>query len=401
MTAMNFETIGRYVELPRAARKLLENPQQSTTFRLTLRIGEDRVICADTHVVYYSTVRGAAKGGIRMSAAVTADEVVDLAERMVWKTALVGVPFGGGKSGICIDPASLTAFEKTAVLKEYVHLLHNDLEHGIYVPAPDMGTTAADMAVIFGEMHIAESVTGKPPRVGGLPGRREATGRGVAHAACLAAKHILGKSIGECTVAVQGFGNVGSWAARFLHEIGAKVIAVSDLYAGLHNGEGLDVPTLTADHVNGHTALETTSGEAITNDELLALDVDLLIPAACEKVLTDKNADVVRARCIIEGANGPTTPEADAILVARGVPIVPDILANAGGVIASYVEWRQGKSGSLTETRETYGTVERQIEKAFLATGNVATEMKVPHRIAAEILSLTEVVAAIRDRGWI
>ena len=401
MTAMNLEKIGPHVNLPKSARTLLENPEQSTTFRLTLRISEDRVICADTHVVYYSTVRGAAKGGIRMSLAVTPEEVTDLAERMVWKTALVGVPFGGGKSGICIDPADLTPLEKTAVLKEYVHLLHNDLEHGLYVPAPDMGTNAADMAVIFGEMHIAESVTGKPPRIGGLPGRREATGRGAAHAARLAAEQILGKPIDQCTVAVQGFGNVGSWSARFLEEMGAKIVAVSDVHGGLHNGNGLDMAALTTDRINGNGLLAATAGDAITNADLLTLDVDLLIPAAIENVLTSENAEAVRARCIVEGANGPTTSDADEILTKRGIPIVPDILANAGGVIASYVEWRQGKSGSLTEATETYKTIEVQIEKAFGAMCKVAKEKTIAYRTAAEILSLREVVAAMHDRRWI
>ena len=400
MSNIDYGLLRKYTDISATAEQLLSRPEKETYFNLSLKIGPDKVIQADSYVVYFNTVRGPAKGGIRMAPDVTLDETRDLAERMLWKTALARIPFGGGKSGIAIDPKKLSRFEKTAVIKEYVHVMNLDLRYGVYVPAPDMGTDATDMAVIFGELHIPECVTGKPPRVGGLPGRREATGRGVSHAALLALEDALKKRPKGATAAVQGFGNVGSYAALFLHEAGVKVVAVSDLTGGRCSPKGLDIPALfTYAAKNG--SLDGAPGKHISNEELLLSKVDVLAPCARENQITRDNARKVRAAAVVEGANGPTTAEADVILNERRIPVVPDILANGGGVIASYVEWRQAKSGSITDKDETFEVVEDRIGIAFEDMRRVAADKKVPFRTACQISAAEELVASLRDRDWI
>jgi glutamate dehydrogenase/leucine dehydrogenase len=223
----------------------------------------------------------------------------------------------------------------------------------------------------------------------------------VAWSAKLALEKLLKRDVTGATVAVQGFGNVGSYAARFLREFGAKVVALSDSQQGVHDAKGLDVDALI-DDVEVHGVLPRKApGDRITNAELLALDVDVLVPAAVENVLTAESAPTVRAKLVVEGANGPTTPEGDAALAEAGVIAVPDILANAGGVIASYIEWRNAKSGSITDRQEVFEALERQIERAFDEVDATAKERKISHRRAAECVAVTEVVAAMQDRGWI
>jgi glutamate dehydrogenase (NAD(P)+) len=400
MSNIDYGMLRKYTAINASAEQLLSRPEKETYFNLNLKIGPDKLIQADSYVVYFNTVRGPAKGGIRMALDVTLDETRDLAERMVWKTALARIPFGGGKSGIAIDPKKLSRFEKTAIIKEYVHVMNLDLREGIYVPAPDMGTDATDMAVIFGELHIPECVTGKPPRVGGLPGRREATGRGVSHAALLTLKSALKKSPKGATAAVQGFGNVGSYTALFLHEAGVKVVAVSDVSGGRYDPKGLDIPALFA-YAGKNGSLDGAPGKHISNDELLLVKADLLLPCARENQITRDNARMIRAAAIVEGANGPTTAEADVILNERKIPVVPDILANGGGVVASYVEWRQAKSGSITAKSETFEVVEDRIGIAVEDMLRVAAEKKVSFRTACQISAAEELVASLRDRDWI
>jgi len=399
MPSLDFDALRGHVDIPKNAERLLSRSEKEITFSLNLNMGGDDLLETSAYVVFANTCRGPAKGGIRMASNVTLAEVRDLAERMTWKTAVAGLPFGGGKSGICLDPKTLTRFQKTAVMKEFVHVLGLELRSGFYIPAPDMGTGPSDMAVIYGETHIPESVTGKPPRVGGLPGRREATGRGVAHCAEVALRELLSIEPCKATVAVQGFGNVGSWTCRFLHDAGAKIVAVSDEYGAIYNENGLDIPDLMA-RAASTGQLPEDGGESITNEQLLTLDADVLVPAACEDQITGANAADVKARLIVEGANGPTTREADRILEENGVLVMPDILANCGGVVASYVEWRQGKSGSITEASETYRTVTERIEKALAQVVTVASEHKISYRTAAEVLAVSEVVAAMQERGW-
>jgi len=354
MPSIDFDRLARLTDIPDNARKLLERSEKQVTLNLNIRSASGDLVMGDVYVVYHNTARGPAKGGIRISPSVTLEETRDLAERMVWKTALVKIPFGGGKSGICIDPTQLSLFERNEVMREYVHIIESDLLDGVYIPAPDLGSGPQDMAVIYGQTHLLTSVTGKAPRVGGLPGRKEATGRGVAFTASLGLERTLGEKVAGTTVAVQGFGNVGSYAALFLHQMGAKVVAVSDVSTGVYNGDGLDIEKLMS-YAGKAAALESANvGDRITNEELLALDVDVLVPSAIENVLTAENAPKVKARLVVESANGPTTPEADVILDEMGVIALPDILANAGGVIASYIEWRNAKSGSITDREEVF-----------------------------------------------
>jgi glutamate dehydrogenase/leucine dehydrogenase len=306
------------------------------------------------------------------------------------------IPFGGAKSGIRIDGQTLTPMERRLLLTQYVHVFDPYITRGLYVPAPDMGTSARDMAVIYGATQIPESVTGKPPRVGGLPGREEATGYGVFVTASRAAQENLGKSISECTVAIQGFGNVGGWAARFLSRNGAKVIAISDVDSACLAQSGLPVDELTGDQ-----KLRCWEGDRIPRDELLTLPVDILIPAAKGGVIDARTASKLKAGLVIEAANEPTDKDADAILLERGISVVPDILANSGGVVASYVEWRQGKSGSITDKAETYAIIDKQVRRAYDDISKLAREQEISLRLASHILAVDEVVKSMADRSLI
>jgi len=400
MSSIDFGLLRRYTEIPSAAEQLLSKPEREIYFNLTLKLGPNQLLQADSYLSMYNTCRGPAKGGIRIAPDVTLAHTRDLAELMVWKTAVARIPFGGGKSAICLDPAKLTRFEKTAVIKEYVHMLALELRSGAYVPAPDMGTDQTDMAVVFGELHIPECVTGKPPRVGGLPGRREATGCGVSRTVLLLLRDVIGKDSRDTTAAVQGFGNVGSYTALFLHEAGVKIVAVSDVTGGRRDPNGLDVPALFQ-HAQQAGSLDGAPGEKMSNAELLAAEVDVLCPCAKEDQITEDNAKDVRAAAIVEGANGPTTPAADAVLDERGVFVVPDILANVGGVVASYVEWRQAKSGAITEKQETFATVENRIDVAFADMRRIAEQHDCSFRTAAQVSAAEELVLSLRDRDWI
>lgn len=400
-TVIDFEMLREFTDIPQAAQRLLSKPEKEIHFSLNLKTASETIIEGDCYVVYHCTVRGPAKGGLRMSPGVTLEEARRLAELMTLKTALAGIPFGGGKSCLALDPSQLTRFQKTAVLKEYVHMIRDELEHGSYIPAPDIGTGPTDMAVIFGETHIPESVTGKPARIGGLPGRLEATGRSVSRTALLALDSFVGKPPQDATAAVQGYGNVGSHTAMFLSAAGVKVVAASDITGGLYNEAGLDTEAL-ARHVAQMGAVEGfPGGRPVTNAQVLALDADMLLPCAREDVLTEQNASEVRASVIVEGANGPTTPEAEGILAAKEIPVVPDILANAGGVIASYVEWRKAKSGALTTTQETFELVDDRTHGAFAQMLQSAQEKRCSLRQACFAIAVEELVQSMRDRDWI
>ena len=399
-STIQFDELRKYIDIPRAAETLLGKPEKEIHFSLNLKTSDETIIEGDCYVVYDNTVRGAAKGGVRLSPGVTLGEVRRLAELMTLKTALAGVPFGGGKSGIALDPEGISSFERVAVFKEYVHLLKDELEHRSYIPAPDLGSGATDMAVIFGETHIPESVTGKPVSIGGLSGRLEATGRGVSHAALLALDRILGLKREDTTAAVQGFGNVGSHTANFLAEAGVTVVAASDVTGGTYSPEGLDIAGL-CEHVEDTGGVASfPGGDGLTNAELLALDVDILLPCALEDVLTQDNAEAVSASLIVEGANAPTTVEADRILDARKIPVVPDVLANSGGVIASYVEWHKAKSGSLTTAEETFKLVDGRISNAFDRMMGTMREQDCTGRRACDIISVSELLEAMRERNW-
>ncbi len=395
MSVVDFNEVSKHLEIGSNAERILRKPQQEAYANLNVNWG-GKLICADTYVVLHSSARGPAKGGIRMSDKVTFDETRRLAELMTYKCALVGIPFGGGKSGICINPADLCPESRRALLSEYVHMFGPYIETGAYVPAPDMGTTPADMATIYGCTHSLESVTGKPPRIGGLPGRKEATGYGVACTVKMAAEELLGKDVKNLTVAVQGFGNVGRWTAKFLAEWGARVVAISDISGAVYDVKGLPI-----EEMMDASLISDLNLSSISPDELLLLPVDVVVPAAVEGVITGDIAAAMQTSLVVEAANDPTTPDGNRILCGRSIPIMPDIMANSGGVIASYIEWRQAKSGSLTEKRETYDAILNQISKAYTKVSALVRNDGLSHRMAAQVIAVNEVVESMRDRGWI
>ncbi len=398
MSIVNFDKLSSIIDIPAPARQLLAQPEKQIAFALSLPLGE-QFFCADAYVVYHNTARGTAKGGIRFHPDVTLEETQNLAELMSLKTALTNIPFGGGKASIKAAPEALTLLEKDSLIKEFVHMIRKEFVYPIdFIPAPDMGTNPRDMAIIYGETHIAESVTGKPPRNGGLPGRREATGRGVATAVELACGRLIGKSLAEVAVAVQGFGNVGSWTCKFLSDKGVRVVAISDITGGIYDEDGINVNALM-DYIDAGGTLLEFGPDTINNAELLALPIDLLIPAAAGEVLHSENADSVNARLIVEGANHPLTAEADVILEDRGIPVVPDILANSGGVVASYLEWRGAKSGTITKQQETYAAVEENMQETFTRVADFAGD-ELSLRSAAWALAVQELVEAMADKGW-
>jgi len=397
---MDLREVEKHILIAPTAMKLLTQPEKEVTLSVNMRVSDEHFVQTRAYMVFYNTVRGPAKGGIRFHPDVTLQHTRKLAELMVWKTALVGIPFGGGKSSVAVDPHGLSRCEKTALMKEFVHLIRNELRAGDYIPAPDMGTDASDMATIYGETHLLECVTGKPPRVGGLPGREEATGRGVATVTDLLCRRANRKPE-NTTVAIQGFGNVGGWAAYFLHKKGFKVAAVSDIEGGAYDPNGLDVVSLQEAVRTGCTVQSANNGQKIDNKELLELPVDILIPAAVGGVLTGENAASVKAGYIVEAANDPTRPEADAVFADRQVTVIPDILANAGGVIASYVEWRKARSGSLTLRQETFQVIDSVIGRAFQEVMQTADDLEVTPRLAAYVRAVDEVIRTMEDRGWL
>ncbi len=393
------EEIMRLVGMSEKARMLLSEPDRLIHFRLRRHLPPGHKII-HAYVVYHNAARGPpCKGGIRMSRDVTLEETIQLAEIMTYKNALMDLPFGGGKAGIMAD-SGLPPDAKETIMHGFAHEIRYELISGNYVPAPDLGTSPREMAVIFGETHIRESVTGKPVGIGGLPGREEATGYGVSVVAERAAHEFLGKELSDATIAVQGFGNVGSWACTFLAEKGAKIVAVTDGGGGTANREGIDVEELKK-YNKERGSVDGYGGKRPSNQELFGLDVDLLIPAAVGGVITKENAGAVKAKLIVEGANAPVTREADEILAQKGVILVPDILANAGGVVASYDEWRKGKSGSKTKREETHATIRETLLEVFREVLDYSSEKKISLRKAALALAATRLLDTMEGRGWI
>jgi len=395
MSVVDLEKVSKYVNVGNQAIQLLSRSDQEHYANLNLK-WDGKLIQADAYVVFHSTVRGPAKGGIRMADDVSLEETRRLAELMTYKCALAKIPFGGGKSGIRIKPASISLEARRELVSEYVHIFGCYLQTGTYVPAPDIGTGPSDMATIYGCTHILESVTGKPPRIGGLPGREEATGYGVASITKMASSGIMGKDLEGLKVAVQGFGNVGKWTALFLANWGAKVVAVSDATGAVYMEDGLPVAKMAS-----AKTLDEVDLPRIQREDLLAVPVDVFIPAAVGGVIDENVASKLQAGLVVEAANDPTTAEGDMVLKDRGICVIPDILANAGGVIASYIEWRQAKSGSLTEKSETYHAIEKQMSQAYEEVIAAVERENISHRLAAQVLAVNEVVESMRDRGWI
>ena len=361
-----FDGAARLLGLDPGIWKILTNPKRQIAVSCPVQMDNGEIEVFTGYRVQYNITLGPAKGGIRYHPDVTLDEVTALAAWMTWKCAVAHVPFGGGKGGIICDPTRMSRRELEALTRRYVAEIIDAIGPDKDVPAPDVNTNDQIMAWVMDtySMHVGYTatavVTGKPIEMGGSLGRREATGRGVMIVTREAAKH-LGLDINAATVAVQGFGNVGSVSADLLSKTGAKIVAVTDWKGGVHNSAGLDIAKML-DYAKQHKTIDGfPGGESIDNEQLFGLDVDVLVPAALENQITMENAPIIRAKIVAEGANGPTTPEAHRHLHERGVFVIPDILANAGGVTTSYFEWVQDRHGYFWEEDEVNHRLEAKM----------------------------------------
>lgn len=402
MALIKFDRMKEIMDIPATAETLLKTPEKEIKFSLNLKLTKDDIICFDAFVVYHNDVLGPAKGGVRFSPYVSLEETRTFAEIMTYKNALMGLPFGGGKSGIKFDPYKRDDFTRIAIIKEYVHMIREELYSGSYIPAPDLGSTPQDMSIIYGETHRPETVTGKPVIIGGLPGRLQATGRGVSCATKLGVENILKKPVDKTNVIIQGFGNVGRWTAMFLHEMGAKITAIDDIGGAIYNEKGLDIEKLfqyapsSRDSIKGFP-----DSDPISPEDFFALKCDVFIPAAVENVITKETASRINALLVAEGANDPTTEEGEKILVDRGIEVLPDFFANSGGVVASYFEWRNAKSGNQTCEKEVFELIDAKIENVFWQGLEAQKKIKSSLREAFFSLSLKTLIEAMKARLWI
>jgi glutamate dehydrogenase (NAD(P)+) len=392
------------LQLDPGVHDVLRHPKRILTVSIPIRRDDGIVHVFTGYRVHHNTSRGPSKGGIRFHPDVNLDEVKALAMWMTWKCAIVGIPYGGAKGGVIVDPKELSRGELERLSRRYAAEILPLIGPDRDVPAPDVGTDEQIMAWIMDtySMNVGHSalgvVTGKPVSVGGSQGRADATSRGVMYVTEATLKH-AGRAIEDTRVAIQGYGKVGGPAVRLLEELGCMVVAVSDVNGGIYNPRGLSWRSL-ADHRNETgTVAGFEGGEAITNEELLTIDCDVLIPAALETQVTEQNADHVRADIIIEAANGPTTPEADEILEDRGVLVVPDILANSGGVTVSYFEWVQDLQAYFWDEDEVNQKLRAIMERAYVDVLGVAEERKCKMRTAATILGVQRVAEAHQTRG--
>lgn len=381
-------------------RKRLSRPAKQIilNFSITMDNGEERNF--EGFRVIHSTVLGPSKGGIRFDKDVNLDEVKALAAWMTWKSAVVGLPFGGAKGGIICSPKTMSKTELEKLTRAYTQALIDTFGPNKDVPAPDMGTGADEMGWLmdeYSQVHgkkIYSVVTGKHPDAGGSVGRTEATGRGVSIITMLAMKK-LGLTPGSTTVAIQGFGNVGLHSALFLFEQGLKIVAVSDIYEALYKPEGFNIHHLIAySQKNNNSIKGYPDAIRIRPEELITLDVDVLIPAAKEDAITAINVHDVKAKCIVEGANGPTSADADEVIQQKGILVVPDILANAGGVTVSYFEWLQNEVDEKWDINKVNRMLEEILERSFTEVCNASEKYGVSMRIAAYVIAVNRVDSA-------
>ena len=399
-----FNVAARLLNLDPGVWKILTNPKRQIVVSCPVQMDNGEIEVFTGFRVQYNITLGPAKGGIRYHPGVTLDEVTALAAWMTWKCAVAHIPFGGGKGGVICDPTQMSRRELEALTRRYVAEIVDAIGPEKDVPAPDVNTNDQVMAWVMDtySMHVGHTttsvVTGKPLELGGSLGRREATGRGVMIATREAARHV-GFSLPGARVAVQGFGNVGSVSAQLLAQQGARIIGVTDWKGGVYNEKGIDVEKLIA-HVHQHRTVDGFSeGEPLTNEQLFGLDLDVLIPAALENQITMANAPKIRAKVIMEGANGPTTPDAHRYLHDRGVFIVPDILANSSGVTTSYFEWVQDRYGYFWTEKEVNERLEFKMCEAFDAVLQTALRYNVDMRTAAYVVAISRVATVTKMRG--
>ncbi|MGQ0538873.1 MAG: Glu/Leu/Phe/Val family dehydrogenase [Gemmatimonadaceae bacterium] len=399
-----FDRAAELLDLEPGLYKVLRKPEKQIIVACPIMLDSGEIEVFTGIRVLYNTSRGPAKGGIRFDPHVSLDEVTALAAWMTWKCAVVNVPFGGSKGGVVCDPLRMSVGELERLTRRFTAGIISTLGPDSDVPAPDVNTNERVMAWIMDtySMHVRHTVTavvtGKPVEMGGSLGRREATGRGCTFVTKEALAH-LGMSVRGTTVAIQGFGNVGSVTAQLLQREGCKIVAISDRTGALHSPSGIDVDDAIA-WVRQHKTLEGyPKGERIENEELLTLDVDVLVPAALENVITTRNAPKIRARIICEGANGPTTAGADSILEEKGIFVIPDILANAGGVTVSYFEWVQDRGGYFWSEDTVNERLRDIIVRGFKDVLDLSRQHKVNMRTAAYMLSISRVATVHRLRG--
>lgn len=403
LAVAQFDQAAETMRLDPNLRERLKLPQRSLVVSLPVRMDDGHVEVFTGYRVQHDSSRGPSKGGVRYHPDVSLGEVAALAMWMTWKCALAGLPYGGAKGGVHVAPKRLSPSELQRLTRRYAAEIFPLIGPDKDVPAPDVGTDAQIMAWIMDTYSqqvgyaVPSVVTGKPLSIGGSLGREEATGRGVVYVTLEALRH-LKLSIEKATVAIQGFGNVGSHTARIMQQQGARVIAVSDVTGGIYNDKGLDIMKLLR-RDPGQPLHETKQGDAITNEELLRLGCTVLVPAALSEQITSKNANSLKCRILSEGANGPTTLEADHILADKGIFVIPDILANSGGVIVSYFEWVQDLQRFFWSATDIQNRLQEIITSAFQRTLHFSSERRVSMRMAALMSGIDQVAQAHLQRG--
>ena len=405
MACQQFDLVADLLDIPDSARDRLKLPKRSLTVAMPVRRDDGSVTTFMGYRVQHHLTLGPTKGGIRFHPDVTLGEVAALAMWMSWKCALTGLPYGGAKGGVCVNPRELSTTELERLTRRYTQELIPFIGPQIDIPAPDMGTNEQTMAWIMDTYSLQSGhcvpavVTGKPVGLGGSLGRREATGRGVAYLVSRA-MDTLGIAASGATAVVQGYGNVGSIAASTMARQGIKILAVSDAYGGLYNPKGIDLQKLDEHVAKTRSVAGFDAAEAITNEQLLLIPCDVLVPAALERQITAENAAKIQCRILAEGANGPTTPEADAIIAQRPeIFLIPDILCNAGGVVVSYFEWVQDLQSFFWDEGEVMNKLYRILEQSFVQTVNFAKKRGVSMRLAALSLGIQRVHEAKQMRG--
>ncbi len=399
-----FDAAARKLKLDKSLLEFIKMPRRSTIVKLPVRMDDGSYRMFTGYRVQHSIARGPAKGGIRYHPDVTLDEVQALASWMTWKCAVVNIPFGGGKGGIICDPQQLSEGELERLTRRYVADMIDLFGPDVDIPAPDVGTGPKVMSWFMDTYSMKDSrvipgvVTGKPVTLGGSRGRPEATGRGVMISTREAAGH-LGLDLSNATASVQGFGNVGSVSALSLHELGVKFTHVSDVTGAIYGPEGIDIHALLEHVKKTKSVLGFPGVKQVRPKEILYAKVDILIPAALENQITEANANRVRCKIIAEGANGPTTPEADRILQKNGVMVIPDILCNAGGVTVSYFEWVQNRVGYFWTEEEVNRRLEEKMVAAFHDVLKMALDNRTSMRIGAFMVAITRVIDVVQMRG--
>jgi len=384
----------------------VHHPMERIELSFGPMMADGKIHVVKAFIVRHSDALGPAKGGIRMTPEVTMDDVTGLAMEMTWKCALIGVPFGGGKSGVVADPKALSPFDKETIMRRFATMGYRHIGPLVYVPAPDMGTTETDMGYVKDAICYSHAqattpgcfVTGKPVILGGIPGRREATGRGVA-ISVVEALRMLGREPAGATAIVQGFGNVGCHSALALDERGVRIVGVGDLSGALYDPAGLDVRALAAHAEATGAVAGFKGGRTIDGGELLEQPCDVLVPAAADNQITADNAPHIQASLVGEGANSPTTPEADEILLDRGVTILPDILCNAGGVFVSYLEYTQETQQEQMTEEEVVTRLTRRMREKLRLVWMLAAERELTLRQAAMVQAIRTVCEARIARG--